>query len=68
VASASSRPTDDARRCDLCGEPLGVYEPLVEVDGERVRRTSRAASPELKCGQGVSCYHAHCFEERQNQQ
>lgn len=63
VASASPQPVPVVPRCDLCGEPLGVYEPLVEIDGERVRRTSRAAAPELSCGHGGSCYHARCFEQ-----
>lgn len=49
-------------RCGVCGEPLGVYEPVVEVDGKQVRRTSRAAVPDLCRGDGVACYHAACFE------
>lgn len=64
MASPSSQPTSAAPRCALCGEPLGVYEVIVEIDGERIRRTSRAAAPELCCNERVSCYHAGCFERR----
>lgn len=62
---ASPPPAPAVPRCALCGEPLGVYEPLVEVDGERIRRTSRAAAPDLCCGESGSCYHASCFEQYQ---
>ena len=51
-------------RCALCGEPLGIYEPLVELDGEKIIRTSRAARPDLPCV-ADSSFHARCFEEHQ---
>jgi hypothetical protein len=55
-------------RCPICGEPLGMYEPIVDVDGDRVRRTSRAAEPDLSCGGAGSCYHARCFEQADHRQ
>jgi hypothetical protein len=66
VAPTSQNPAQGAPLCEVCGEPLGVYEPLVEVRGERIRRTSRAAAPDLLCGHGASCYHARCFDQRAN--
>jgi hypothetical protein len=51
-------------RCTLCGEPLGVYEPLVEVEGEQIIRTSRAARPELASAANGSTYHARCFDQQ----
>jgi len=42
---------------------MGVYEPLVCVLDGRVRRTSRAADPELLV-KAEACYHADCFERR----
>ena len=51
-------------RCALCGEPLGIYEPLIQLDGEKIIRTSRAARPDLPFF-ADSSFHAGCFEERQ---
>ena len=51
-----------APRCRRCGEAIGVYEPVVHVGDSLVRRTSRAAEPELCRGPG-SCYHEACYDE-----
>lgn len=48
-------------RCARCGDVMGVYEPLIHVADERVRRTSRAAEPDVCRADGV-CYHASCYE------
>jgi hypothetical protein len=47
-------------RCELCGEVIGVYEPLVVCSGQHVRTTSRAAEPDLKAG-GSAHYHHDCY-------
>jgi hypothetical protein len=47
-------------RCARCGELIGVYEPLVHVIGETVRRTSRAADPEIATQTGCF-YHDGCY-------
>lgn len=52
-------------RCALCGEPLGVYEPLVEVNGSEIARTSRAARPDLPAAAAGSSFHAACFAQQQ---
>jgi hypothetical protein len=64
VSASSLKPT--VPRCEICGEPVGVYEPLVKVDGERVCRTSRAAAPDLSWGEDGACYHARCFDQGTN--
>jgi hypothetical protein len=47
--------------CARCGELLGVYEPLIVIDGSGVRRTSLAAEPELAIRHGGNgCLHAAC--------
>jgi len=54
---AHGRPTARQRmealdfiRCEVCGEVIGVYEPLVVYDGDSGRTTSRAAEPDLRAG------------------
>ena len=37
---------DERLRCAFCGDVIGVYEPLVLVEGGDVRETSLAADPE----------------------
>jgi hypothetical protein len=46
--------------CHRCGEVIGVYEPLVLVEGAHARTTSRAAEPDLRRGSN-ECYHRDCY-------
>ena len=50
---------DELMRCGHCGEAIGVYEPLVLVDGRATRLTSRAAEPALSA-EGAKRYHVAC--------
>jgi hypothetical protein len=50
--------------CAACGMAIGVYEPLIQVRGKLVRRTSRGAEPEA-CGSAGACYHAGCYDHEQ---
>jgi hypothetical protein len=52
-----------APKCVVCGEAIGVYEPLTHVLGDLARRTSRGAEPEVCSSHGV-CYHADCYDRR----
>jgi hypothetical protein len=47
--------------CSRCGAVMGVYEPLVCLVEGRLRRSSRAADPEL-LKLAAACHHATCFE------
>lgn len=49
-------------RCELCGDVIGVYEPLIYVHGNRVHESSRAADPGLSATAIGSLYHASCYE------
>jgi len=49
-------------RCELCGEVIGVYEPLIYVHAGGVRQSSRAADPVLSATASGSLYHAACYE------
>jgi hypothetical protein len=49
-------------RCELCGEVIGVYEPLIHVHANGVHESSRAADPYLSEGARGSLYHAACYE------
>lgn len=60
--AAARKFSAEAFRCRLCGDVIGVYEPLVECVNSHLRATSRAAEPDLN-GNGVY-YHRLCFEER----
>lgn len=42
---------------------MGVYEPLICLVDGRLRRSSRAADPEL-LEKAEACYHTDCFERR----
>lgn len=62
----STDPTQMSRRppkCVLCGEAIGVYEPLTHVLGDLARRTSRGAEPEV-CSSHGACYHARCYDRQ----
>jgi hypothetical protein len=48
-------------RCAGCGDVIGVYEPVVHLVGQYVRKTSRAAEPEV-CREGGLCYHSDCYQ------
>ncbi len=48
-------------RCAICGEVIGVYEPLVHVSDETVCRTSRAAEPDVGTRPG-RVFHDACYE------
>jgi hypothetical protein len=49
--------------CTRCGEVIGVYEPMVVLEGEVARRTSLAAEPDLRRSARVrECVHAECAE------
>jgi hypothetical protein len=54
---------DQSWRCACCGQLIGVYEPLLVVDDDGARTTSRAAEPGLDCEQGVPHYHAACHDD-----
>lgn len=51
----------DTWRCRLCGEVIGVYEPLVTVRDGRVHESSRAREAvELPAREGER-YHRACY-------
>jgi hypothetical protein len=50
-------------RCAHCGEVIGVYEPLIVLEGSGPRLTSRAAEPASDGdGDGTVRYHDACHE------
>jgi hypothetical protein len=51
-------------KCVACGKAIGVYELLIHVLGDLMRRTSRGAEPEV-CSLGGTCYHADCYDREQ---
>lgn len=46
--------------CSVCGDRIGVYEPLLELNAGRVRRTSVAREPALEDHAAV-LLHAECY-------
>jgi hypothetical protein len=50
---------DHSSRCARCGEVIGVYEPLIVVEGARPRHSSLAAEPALAGAPG-ELYHQGC--------
>lgn len=50
--------------CRHCGQPIGVYEPLVALVEGSAHETSRAAEP-AACDSSAPCYHAGCYEQAQ---
>lgn len=52
----------EGRRCRVCGDAIGVYEPVVVCDDASPRTTSLAAEPTLDAG--ASFYHRLCFANR----
>ncbi len=47
--------------CEVCGDVIGVYEPLVMRTIENERTTSRAAEPELHARDGAY-FHRECHD------
>lgn len=47
------------RKCDSCGEPIGVWESAVWVDGVAYK-ASPLARPDLAAA-ATECYHRTCF-------
>lgn len=45
--------------CEVCGDVIGVYEPLVVRTSNSERTTSRAAEPELRARDGAY-FHREC--------
>jgi hypothetical protein len=62
TSTGSRREAMEFFRCQICGEAIGVYEPLVVRLGDRARTTSRAAEPDLKATD-APCYHRDCYAE-----
>ncbi len=52
-----------APRCELCGEVIGVYEPLIAIRDGQARETARSAEPEV-ADSASSCYHRTCYAPR----
>jgi hypothetical protein len=50
-------------RCSLCGEAIGVYEPLIAIERGRARQSSCAAEPEIGRAAG-EFRHRECHERR----
>jgi hypothetical protein len=59
-ASVNDLSDGGSPRCGVCGDVIGVYEPLVCVLEESVRHTSRAAEP-LHRRPGERLYHRACY-------
>lgn len=47
--------------CEVCGDVIGVYEPLVMLTIASERSTSRAAEPELRARDGAY-FHRECHD------
>lgn len=50
--------------CHGCGEPIGVYEPLITLVEGRAHETSRAATMHQD-SLGTESYHRACFERHE---
>ena len=48
-------------QCAICEEPLGAYEPLVELVAGVARECSRREVP-AQPGKASGCYHLACYE------
>ncbi len=60
AADCSESTADRPPACEACGAALGVYEPLVVVEGGQARRTSLAAEPRLPGAPG-RVFHLACY-------
>ncbi|HEY3971306.1 MAG TPA: hypothetical protein VGL79_07885 [Solirubrobacteraceae bacterium] len=47
--------------CEVCGDVIGAYEPLVMLTTESKRTTSRAAEPGLRARDGAY-FHRECHD------
>ncbi|MGO9489019.1 MAG: hypothetical protein ACLQBB_08360 [Solirubrobacteraceae bacterium] len=52
---------DDPPRCRVCGDPIGMYEPLVVLAEGETRETSRLEEPGGRPAGDL--YHRSCFLE-----
>ena len=52
---------DEPLRCRLCGEVIGVYEPMIVVSEGVPTRTSRVAAGDEDPGE--ECFHSDCFAD-----
>jgi hypothetical protein len=48
--------------CVLCGDRIGVYEPLVVLGKDFAQETSQAAEP--GAASRGACFHRSCWERR----
>ncbi len=53
--------TEQVFLCAHCGDVIGIYEPLVVIEPDGPRQTSRAAEPELASPLGTH-FHRDCYE------
>ena len=56
-----AKTADGRPLCALCGEVIGVFEPLIRHLEGRADETSLAAQPGLEVGAG-DLYHRPCFD------
>jgi len=61
-AGIGARRMSEILHCRLCGEVIGVYEPLITLTGGCAVESSRALDPALS--DGAENYHRACFERR----
>jgi hypothetical protein len=59
IGKDASLPTPTALRCMLCGDVIGVYEPLVLCRGSEPLITSLASDPTLDSADAH--YHHDCY-------
>lgn len=56
--------------CPLCGDRIGVYEPMIVITPYGARRTSRAREPLLPPTDGIllhdGCYGVEPYERGEN--
>jgi hypothetical protein len=55
---------DERWSCARCGEPVGVYEPVVLDEPQGPRATSRAREPQAPA---VDAFHEECWAERRRE-
>jgi hypothetical protein len=61
VTAADRGGSEGGARCGVCGEVVGVYEPLIVLAGDAPRLTSLAREPDLAGGLDVGLYHEGCY-------
>ncbi len=47
--------------CALCGDRIGVYEPMIAVEDGAARRTSLLREPDLRGG-SAALFHTECVD------